>query len=99
MNKLTLVAILLMFTGISLAQTSPFTLDIYPGEVPFQKDTDITEITQANDILVISKVQNPQIQVFLPAKRSATGKAVIICPGEGMEYWRMIGRDSTLPNG
>lgn len=83
MNKLTLVAILLMFTGISLAQTSPFTLDIYPGEVPFQKDTDITEITQANDIMVISKVQNPQIQVFLPAKRSATGKAVIICPGGG----------------
>lgn len=83
MNKLTLAAILLMLTGVSLAQTTPLTLDIYPGEVPFQKTTDVTETIQRNDILVVSKVQNPQIQVFLPAKRSATGKAVIICPGGG----------------
>jgi acetyl esterase/lipase len=72
-----------MVTNVSWGQTEPITLNIYPGEVPFQKETTVTEVVQQNDILVISKVQLPQIQVFLPAKRSATGKAVIICPGGG----------------
>ncbi|SEJ07272.1 Acetyl esterase/lipase [Cyclobacterium xiamenense] len=83
MRSLLLLTCLLMLTNLSMGQTGPLTLTIYPGEVPFQKETDITEVVQQNDILVISKVQLPQIQVFLPAKRSATGKAVIICPGGG----------------
>ncbi|NHE59298.1 alpha/beta hydrolase [Cyclobacterium plantarum] len=83
MLKFYLFACLTMISGITLSQTQPITLDIYPGEAPFQKTTDVKEVVQENDILVISKVQKPQIQVFLPAKRAATGKAVIICPGGG----------------
>ncbi|MFO7822600.1 MAG: alpha/beta hydrolase [Cyclobacterium sp.] len=83
MLKFYLFACLTMMSGISIAQTTPITLDIYPGEAPFQKTTDVQEVVQENDILVISKVQKPQVQVFLPAKRSSTGKAVIICPGGG----------------
>jgi acetyl esterase/lipase len=33
----------------------------------------------------ISKVQNPEIEVYLPSGQNATGDAVIICPGGG--YW------------
>ena len=35
------------------------------------------------DILRISNVQNPTLEVFLPAKKTATGQAVVICPGGG----------------
>ncbi|SHM31761.1 Acetyl esterase/lipase [Cyclobacterium lianum] len=83
MFKRYLIACLTMTIGFANAQNQPITLDIYPGEAPFQKPTEVQEEVRENDILVISKVQKPQIQVFLPAKRSATGKAVIICPGGG----------------
>ena len=48
----------------------------------FQK-TDETEKSDSTDIVRISKVQNPEIAVFIPSKKSATGQAVVICPGGG----------------
>ena len=41
------------------------------------------EIHEQNEILRISKVQVPTIEVFLPSKRDATGEAVLIFPGGG----------------
>lgn len=37
----------------------------------------------SNGIQWIENVQEPTLEVFLPAKRNATGKAVVICPGGG----------------
>jgi acetyl esterase/lipase len=40
---------------------------------------------QRTDIISISNVQVPDIAVYLPSKRFASGQAVIVCPGGG--YW------------
>lgn len=41
------------------------------------------ELHEQNEILRISKVQKPTIEVYLPSKLNATGEAVLIFPGGG----------------
>ncbi len=63
--------------------------DIIPlwGEgIPNSQNSDEKEIVKNTDSKRISLVQNPTLEVFLPTKRSATGRAVIICPGGGYQY-------------
>ena len=54
-----------------------------PGKVPNFQKTDEVEIRDTSETIHISKVQSPDITVFMPSKRNATGQAVIICPGGG----------------
>jgi acetyl esterase/lipase len=56
------------------------------GKVPNYQKTDEVEKIESTEIIRISKVQSPEIVVFLPAKRNSTGQAVIICPGGGYAY-------------
>lgn len=59
-------------------------IDLYPkGRMPNTIATEIAEKWDSTDILRISQVTNPNIAVFLPSKKSATGEAVVICPGGG----------------
>lgn len=37
----------------------------------------------SRDILWIENVQDPTLEIFLPVKKNATGKAIVICPGGG----------------
>jgi acetyl esterase/lipase len=53
------------------------------GKIPNWHKTNESEVTNVSKIVKISLVQNPEITIFLPSKRSATGQAVIICPGGG----------------
>ena len=62
-----------------------FVLPLYRGEIPNSKNTGQTEKIEKKDITIISNVQTPDIAVYLPSKRFATGQAVLICPGGG--YW------------
>lgn len=65
-----------------MAQT--LTIPLYPaGKIPNYQATNEKEKRDSGDILVISLVQVPDIAVYLPAKRNATGQAVVICPGGG----------------
>jgi acetyl esterase/lipase len=56
------------------------------GKVPNYKKTDEKEKIDTGEIIRITLVQSPQITVYLPAKRTATGQAVIICPGGSYQY-------------
>lgn len=58
---------------------------LYSGTIPNSKNTGGKEKIDRQDITVISNVQIPGIDVYLPTKRFATGQAVVICPGGG--YW------------
>ena len=59
-------------------------IDLWPeGSIPLSIPNAIQEKAEVTDITRISKVQVPQLEVFLPNKKSATGQAVIICPGGG----------------
>ncbi len=60
------------------------TIPLYPdGKTPNYRHSGEKEVRETTDILRISLVQSPDIAVFLPLKRNATGQAVVICPGGG----------------
>jgi acetyl esterase/lipase len=60
-----------------------FQLPVWPDGVPNAKPSDKEEFSDSANIVRISHVQNPTIEVFLPSKRNATGQAMVICPGGG----------------
>jgi acetyl esterase/lipase len=69
--------------NMALAQN---VVQLYPAAIPGAKAVPAAykEVTvQEGGILRVTKVSNPTLSVFLPAKEKATGTAVIICPGGG----------------
>jgi len=81
MRYLFTLFIILAFQQLTTAQEI---LPLYPaGMVPNYKNGGEKEKRETTDILRISLVQTPDIAVYLPPKRNATGQAVVICPGGG----------------
>lgn len=64
-------------------QAQNFMLPLWSEGIPNYKETDEVEISDSSNIIRISNVQIPDISVYLPAKKNATGQAVVICPGGG----------------
>jgi acetyl esterase/lipase len=60
-------------------------LPLWTEKIPNFRETGSIEKWDTSDILKVTNVQHPEIAVYLPARRQATGKAVVICPGGG--YW------------
>jgi acetyl esterase/lipase len=59
-------------------------LKLYPvDQIPNSTSSSGVEVRDTSEIVRISNVQVPDIAVFLPTKRYATGEAVVICPGGG----------------
>lgn len=87
MNHSKFLLIFLISLGMvtsTLAQ--PFKMELYPeGQIPNYRDVGEKEEMDTSDFIRIRKVQVPDITVYLPSKKNATGDAVIICPGGG--YW------------
>uniref|UniRef100_UPI004047A0FD alpha/beta hydrolase n=1 Tax=Algoriphagus sp. TaxID=1872435 RepID=UPI004047A0FD len=74
---------LLTFLASSLAFSQNYTLNLWPGLPPLQKESNLQEQAVQQGIVRISNVQIPSIEVYLPTKQSATGEAVLIFPGGG----------------
>ena len=51
------------------------------GSIPNYQNSGETEQTEITDCIRLSLVQQPDIAVYLPPKRCATGEAFLICPG------------------
>jgi len=81
--KLALLTALIVPLNGFQATAQNFVIPLWPDGVPNQLKTQQEEEDVDGEIRRVSKVQNPQIEVFLPVKRNATGKAVLICPGGG----------------
>lgn len=63
-----------------------YKLPLYESTIPNSINTGGKErIRSGGDIICIDSVMNPDIAVYLPGKKFATGQAVVICPGGG--YW------------
>jgi len=77
-----LTSLLSLFVAV-VAQE--YRIPLYSGIIPNSKETGASEKVVTEDIKVVSNVQEPDIAVYLPSKKQATGQAVIICPGGG--YW------------
>ena len=58
-------------------------IPIWSGEIPNRIASAEKEIVEQGDILRISKVQVPALEVYLPAKANSNGQAVLIFPGGG----------------
>lgn len=78
-----LLYLFLMVSNISILQAQNQSLPLWPGGIPNSRPGEEVERADTTDIVRISKVQQPDIAVFLPAKKNATGEAVVICPGGG----------------
>ena len=58
-------------------------LSIWSDSIPHYKDVGESEEHKQDGILWISNVQQPKLDVYLPAKNNANGMGVLICPGGG----------------
>ncbi|MFN8209704.1 MAG: alpha/beta hydrolase [Bacteroidales bacterium] len=83
MKSIFSISLLLFLATEIFAQE--YHIPLYKGVIPNSKETGQKEQVQKADIRVISNVQVPDIAVYLPVKKYATGQAVVICPGGG--YW------------
>lgn len=77
--------LLIIFVMTSIyANSQSFKLSLYPDAmIPNYRDVGEEEVSDTTDIVRISKVQTPDIAVYLPSKTNMSGEAVIICPGGG----------------
>jgi acetyl esterase/lipase len=72
---------------LQMTNAQDLTLPLWPsGKLPNYQKSDDVEKRESTDIVRFSKVQSPEIAVFLPSKKNATRQAVIICPGGGYAY-------------
>lgn len=80
----TFVLIFLLFFILKIAAAQEIILPLWAeGRVPNHQNINETEKRDTGEIIHVSRVQSPQITVYMPSKRNATGQAVIICPGGG----------------
>lgn len=79
--KILLSIVFLFCTHAGMAQDH--LIPLYEDQIPNSRESDLEEIQEMTDVLRISQVINPTIEVYLPSKAHATGQAVMICPGGG----------------
>ncbi len=82
-RSISLLMGVLLAASISYGQE--YVLPLYNGPIPNMQSPGGKEQAEKTDITRIRNVQTPDIAVYLPSKRFATGQAVVICPGGG--YW------------
>lgn len=80
--KICFTTLVLFITFNSFSQNMK--MNLWPNDsIPLSIPSNQTEQVESTDIIRISKVQIPQIEIYLPNKKGANGQAVIICPGGG----------------
>ena len=83
--KRILPVLLLLITAVAHCQDKQL-IPLWPGKVPGQseaKANDIIDTAGKDNVLRITKVTDPAIEVWLPGKKENTGVAIIVCPGGG----------------
>jgi acetyl esterase/lipase len=78
-----LISILAFFTCILPLWSQNQMLLLWEGDPPNYRETGESTIFDTTDIVRVRNVQKPDMAVFLPSKKNATGEAVVICPGGG----------------
>jgi acetyl esterase/lipase len=75
---LCMLALTLTLQPYHIAKSQELKMQLWPG-----KGDTTGEILETSNIMWIKNVQVPDIRVYLPTKQSATGQAVLVCPGGG----------------
>ena len=58
-------------------------MPLWDGLIPNKINSGEEEIRSHGDILWVSKVQEPTLEIYLPTQKNRTGQGVVICPGGG----------------
>ena len=74
---------LLLLLPVITASAQNMILPLWEGDPPNYRETGEVTIFDTADIVRVRNVQKPDIAVFLPSRKNATGEAVVICPGGG----------------
>ena len=79
---------LLLFAALIFCSMNAFSqnlrLPLWPeGQIPHRVPSDEEEVRETDGILRISRVQVPEMEVYLPDPGKGAGKAVVIFPGGG----------------
>ena len=74
-------------------------IPLWEADPPNYRETGEVTIWDTSDIVRVRNVQKPDIAVFLPFKKNATGEAVVICPGGGYGILPMTGKAVILRTG
>lgn len=77
------IAILYLLFAISTSLSAQEIIPLYPQGVPHKLSDDVQENHTENDILWITDIKNPSIEVYKPTNKHQNKKAVLICPGGG----------------
>jgi acetyl esterase/lipase len=83
MKKLILILAAVMGSVTGFAQN--MIIPLWENDPPNYRETGEVTIWDTSDIVRVRLVQKPDIAVFLPSKKNATGEAVVICPGGGYQ--------------
>jgi acetyl esterase/lipase len=86
--KILISLLLIIMTGFDSFSQNKDLIYLWPGKVPGEtkeKSGPVKAATENDNILRISEVTDPAVEVFLPKKSEANGAAVIICPGGGYQ--------------
>lgn len=81
MRKTNLSLLILFLTLPVIGQNN--IIPLWEGDPPNYREMGDVTLWDTSDIVRIRNVQLPDIALFLPSKKSATGEGVIICPGGG----------------
>ncbi|MBU2996705.1 alpha/beta hydrolase [Cellulophaga baltica] len=86
MKKVILNILIISLYGLSVKAQDTI-VSLWTNKIPNYTASDEKEIRKENDRRVsYSFVQNPLLEVYLPSKGSATGKAMLIFPGGGYHH-------------
>jgi acetyl esterase/lipase len=83
--KQLITIILLLISLVTFSQKKDL-IYLWPGKVPGEtkeKKAPVIDASKNDNVLRISEVTNPSIEVFLPDPSANTKSAVIVCPGGG----------------
>jgi acetyl esterase/lipase len=73
--------------GFWFCYSQDFSLPLWPDGIPNSREIVSTEKWDTTDVIHVTNIQIPDITIYLPSKKNATGQAVVICPGGG--YWAL----------
>ncbi len=85
--KRTILFIISVLFVAEIVHGQEYVLPLWPeNEIPNFIYTGEAEIIDTTDFIRIRNVQTPEISVYLPSRRNATGKSVIVIPGGSYRF-------------
>jgi acetyl esterase/lipase len=94
----TLLTFLIMATSIVSFSQKKETIYLWPGKVPGEakeKNQPALAPSQNDNILRLSEVTNPSVEIWLPDAAAQNGCSIIVCPGGGYSIlaWDLEGTE------